>query len=139
MCIRDSYPVLYLQHGGAEDERGWPNQGRAAFILDNLIAEGKAVPMLIVMEKGYATRLGETPAAGGPPRPGQGPPNPGRMFSAFEDVVTKDLIPYVDSTFRTIPDREHRALAGLSMGGMQAYTCLLYTSDAADERSSVDL
>jgi pimeloyl-ACP methyl ester carboxylesterase len=79
--------------------------------------------MLVVMEKGYATRAGETPAApGGPPRPGQGPPNLGRMFSAFEDVVTKDLIPYIDSTFRTIPDREHRALAGLSMGGMQAFT-----------------
>jgi enterochelin esterase-like enzyme len=115
------YPVLYLQHGGAEDERGWPNQGRAAFILDNLIAERKAVPMLVVMEKGYATRAGEAPAPGGPPRPGQ-PPNLGRMFSAFEDVVTKDLIPYIDSSFRTIPNRENRALAGLSMGGMQAYT-----------------
>lgn len=116
------YPVLYLQHGGAEDERGWSNQGRAAFILDNLIAERKAVPMLVVMEKGYATRAGETPAPIGPPRPGQAPPNLSRMFGAFEDVVTKDLIPYIDSTFRTIPDRDHRALAGLSMGGMQAYT-----------------
>jgi enterochelin esterase-like enzyme len=125
------YPVLYLQHGGGEDERGWPNQGRAAFIMDNLIAERKAVPMLVVMEKGYATRVGETPAApGGPPRPGQGPPpNPGRMFSAFEDVVTRDLIPYIDSTFRTTPDREHRALAGLSMGGMQAYTIGLKHTD----------
>jgi enterochelin esterase-like enzyme len=123
------YPVLYLQHGGAEDERGWPNQGRAAFIMDNLIAERKAVPMLVVMEKGYASRAGETPAPGGPPRPGQGPPNLGRMFSAFEDVVTKDLVPYIDSTFRTIPDREHRALAGLSMGGMQAYTIGLKHTD----------
>ena len=125
------YPVLYLQHGGGEDERGWPNQGRAAFILDNLIAERKAVPMLVVMEKGYATRAGETPAApGGPPRPGQGPPpNLGRMFSAFEDVVTRDLVPYIDSTFRTVPDREHRALAGLSMGGMQAFTIGLKHTD----------
>lgn len=127
---RDSrYPVLYLQHGGGEDERGWPNQGRAAFIVDNLIAERKAVPMLVVMEKGYATRAGETPALGGPPRPGQGPPNFGRMFSAFEDVVTKDLIPYIDSTFRTIPNRENRALAGLSMGGMQSYTIGLKHTD----------
>jgi enterochelin esterase-like enzyme len=123
------YPVLYLQHGGGEDERGWPNQGRAAFILDNLIAERKAVPMLVVMEKGYATRAGETPAPVGPPRPGQAPPNLGRMFSAFEDVVTKDLIPTIDSTYRTIPDREHRALAGLSMGGMQAYTIGLKHTD----------
>jgi enterochelin esterase-like enzyme len=123
------YPVLYLQHGGAEDERGWPNQGRTAFILDNLIAERKAVPMLVVMEKGYATRAGETPAPGGPPRPGQGPPNLARMFSAFEEVVTRDLLPYIDSTFRTIPDREHRALAGLSMGGMQAYTIGLKHTD----------
>jgi len=123
------YPVLYLQHGGAEDERGWPNQGRAAFILDNLIAERKAVPMLVVMEKGYASRAGETPGPGGPPRPGQAPPNLGRTFSAFEDVVTKDLVPYIDSTFRTIPDRDHRALAGLSMGGMQAWTIGLKHTD----------
>jgi enterochelin esterase-like enzyme len=123
------YPVLYLQHGGAEDERGWPNQGRAAFIIDNLIGERKAVPMLVVMEKGYATRAGDTPAPGGRPRSGQAPPNLGRMFSAYEDVVTKDLIPYIDSTFRTIADREHRALSGLSMGGMQAYTIGLKHTD----------
>jgi len=123
------YPVLYLQHGGAEDERGWPNQGRAAFILDNLIAERKAVPMLVVMEKGYATRAGETPGPGGPPRPGQGAPNFARMFGAFEDVVTKDLVPYVDSTFRTMADRDHRAIAGLSMGGMQAWTIGLKHTD----------
>lgn len=123
------YPVLYLQHGGAEDERGWPNQGRVAFIMDNLIAERKAVPMLVVMEKGYAARAGEVPTPAGPPRPGQAPPNLGQMFSAFEDVVTKDLIPYIDSNFRTIPDRDHRALAGLSMGGMQAYTIGLKHTD----------
>ena len=104
------YPVLYLQHGSGEDERGWSNQGRMQFIMDNLIAERKAVPMLVVMEKGYATRAGEAAA------------NPGRGFSAFEDVVTKDLIPYIDASFRTQADREHRALAGLSMGGFQAYS-----------------
>jgi enterochelin esterase-like enzyme len=116
------YPVLYLQHGSGEDKRGWSNQGRGAFIMDNLIAERKARPMLVVMEKGYAARPGESPGPGGPPRAGGGPPNLNRMFSAFEDVVTKDLIPYIDSTFRTTPDRDHRALAGLSMGGFQAYT-----------------
>jgi enterochelin esterase-like enzyme len=105
------YPVLYLQHGSGEDERGWSNQGRMAFIMDNLIAERKALPMLVVMEKGYATRAGEMPS-----------PNPGRMGNAFEDVVTRDLIPHIDATYRTLPDREHRALSDLSMGGFQAYS-----------------
>ena len=63
------YPVLYLQHGGGEDERGWPNQGRVGFILDNLIAERKARPMLVVMEQGYARRPGDTAPFPGPPRP----------------------------------------------------------------------
>lgn len=106
------YPVLYLQHGGGEDETGWAKQGHMNFILDNLLAEKKAVPMIVVMEKGYATKAGEQPAA----------PAPGRGFGggAFEDVVIKDLIPMIDSTFRTIADREHRAIAGLSMGSGQA-------------------
>jgi enterochelin esterase-like enzyme len=124
------YPVLYLQHGSGEDERGWSNQGRAAFIMDNLIAEHKAVPMLVVMEKGYATRAGETHTPPGrSARPGQAPPNLGQVFSPFEDVVAKDLVPYIDSTFRTIPNRDQRALAGLSMGGMQAYTIGLKHTD----------
>lgn len=105
------YPVLYLQHGGGEDETGWPRQGRANFILDNLIAAGKARPMIVVMEKGYATRAGTAPQTGGPGR-GDG--------GAFEDVVLKDLIPMIDSTYRTIPQRDHRAIAGLSMGAGQA-------------------
>lgn len=108
------YPVLYLQHGAGEDERGWSTQGRVAFIMDNLIAERKARPMLVVMEKGYAARAGDAPAA-----PGR--PDVSRMFQAFDEVVSKDLIPYIDSSFRTLPDRDHRALAGLSMGGMQAF------------------
>jgi enterochelin esterase-like enzyme len=119
------YPVLYLQHGGGEDERGWPNQGRVGFILDNLIAERKAKPMLVVMEQGYARRPGEVPPAPpARPAPGRNRPAPrdfGRMFSAFEDVMVKDLIPTIDATYRTIPDREGRAMAGLSMGGMQTF------------------
>lgn len=121
------YPVLYLQHGGGEDERGWPNQGKMSFIMDNLIAEGKAKPMIVVMEQGYASRPGESTAPPAPPRPaapGQNPPpRPDftRMFSAFEDVMVKDLIPMIDATYRTIPDRENRAMAGLSMGGMQTF------------------
>jgi enterochelin esterase-like enzyme len=106
------YPVLYLQHGGGEDETGWAKQGHMNFILDNLLAEKKAVPMIVVMEKGYATKAGEQPAA----------PAPGRGFGggAFEEVVIKDLIPMIESTYRTVADRDNRAIAGLSMGAGQA-------------------
>ncbi|WP_205679119.1 alpha/beta hydrolase-fold protein [Aquisphaera insulae] len=122
------YPALYLQHGGGEDERGWPNQGRMSFILDNLLAAGKARPMIVVMEQGYARRPGDPAMPMGPPRPaapGQpAPPRPdfSRMFSALEDVFINDLIPMIDATYRTIPDRDHRAMAGLSMGGMQTFS-----------------
>jgi enterochelin esterase-like enzyme len=105
------YPVLYLQHGAGEDETGWSRQGRMNFILDNLIAAGKATPMIVVMEKGYATRVGERAEPGGRSR-GDG--------GAFEDLVLKDLIPLINSTYRTKPDRDHRAIAGLSMGAGQA-------------------
>jgi enterochelin esterase family protein len=102
------YPVLYLQHGSGESERGWTSQGRANFILDNLIAAGKARPMIVVMDNGYATRAGATPQ-----------PNT-RGNEAFGDVVVKDLIPEIDRSYRTRPDRLNRAIAGLSMGGGQA-------------------
>ena len=129
------YPVLYLQHGGGEDETGWPRQGRMAFIMDNLIAAKKARPMLVVMEQGYARRPGEPAVPTAPPRPAQPgqapPPRPdfSRMFTAFEDVVIKDLIPMIDATYRTIPDRENRAMAGLSMGGMQTFQITLKNLD----------
>jgi enterochelin esterase-like enzyme len=121
------FPVLYLQHGGGEDERGWANQGRLNFIMDNLLAERKAKPMLVVMEQGYARRPGDTAPFPGPPpasRSGQpAPPRPdlSRMFSAFENVMVADLIPMIDATYRTLPNRENRAMAGLSMGGMQSF------------------
>jgi enterochelin esterase-like enzyme len=110
------YPVLYLQHGSGEDETGWTFQGRANIILDNLTAAKKAVPMIIVMDNGYASRPGA--AAPDSAVAGRGPSG---GTSAFEDVIVKDLIPLIDSTYRTIADREHRAMAGLSMGGNQ--TC----------------
>ena len=120
-AARDTrYPVLYLQHGAGEDERGWSNQGHVGFIMDNLIAEKKARPMLVVMERGYAVKPGDTPGVPNGGQPG-GPPNFNRLFSAFDEVETKDLVPYIDTNFRTIADRDHRALAGLSMGGMQSY------------------
>ena len=104
------YPVLYLQHGMGEDARGWPDQGRTGFILDNQIAEGKVKPMLVVMDDG-----GITPGAMGGPRRSGGP----NFWDKFTPVFIEDIIPMIDSTYRTIPDREHRAMAGLSLGGTQ--------------------
>jgi enterochelin esterase family protein len=117
------YPVLYLQHGGGEDETGWIRQGKANFILDNLIASGNTKPMIIVMANGYANRAGYTP----PDLTGKPFGSPEfikvmqERMGAFEDDMTQALIPFIDRTFRTIPDREHRAMAGLSMGGMQTF------------------
>ncbi len=104
----EHYPVLYLQHGGGEDETGWVRQGHANFILDNLIAGGKARPMLVVMGYGYARRAGQ-PA---PDLSGRtfGSPEFRKsmqdMMSAFEADVTEALIPFIDRTFRT--DRRPR-------------------------------
>jgi enterochelin esterase-like enzyme len=117
------YPVLYLQHGGGEDETGWIKQAHANFILDNLIAAGSTRPMLIVMANGYARRAGQpVPDFAGKPF---GSPEALRamqeMAQAFEDDVTQALIPFIDSHFRTLTDRDHRAMAGLSMGGMQTF------------------
>ena len=111
--LTERYPVLYLQHGMGEDETGWIFQGHANLILDNLVAEGKAVPMIIVMDNGYASSPGQM--GGAPAAAGRSP-----ATSAFEEVLIHDVIPMIDSTFRTIPDRDHRAMAGLSMGANQA-------------------
>ncbi len=125
---RARYPVLYLQHGGGEDERGWPVQGRVGQIMDNLIAEKKARPMLIVMERGYALKPGEQPVSMRPPQSQSGtnaasqagPPRDfSRMFGTLGELFINDLIPMIDKTYRTKTDRQHRAMAGLSMGGMQ--------------------
>jgi enterochelin esterase family protein len=118
------YPVLYLQHGGGEDETGWIRQGHANFILDNLIAAGKAKPMLIVMSSGNARRPGDPPP--GPPPTGAAAPRAMPTGpSAFEEDMVKVIIPMIDSTYRTMPDRDHRAMAGLSMGGMQTFQVTL--------------
>jgi len=121
------YPVLYLQHGGGEDETGWIRQGHANFILDNLIAAKSCKPMIVVMAYGYARRAGQAP----PDLTGKpfGSPEMMKamrdMSAAFEDDMTQAVIPYIDSTFRTIADRDHRAMAGLSMGGMQTFQVTL--------------
>ena len=136
------FPVLYLQHGMGENEYGWAEQGHTAQILDNLIAEGKAVPCIIVMDNGLNTRRpGEQGGFGGfgGPRPqgasqgapgqrpqgapGQGGPRRGGFggFSeGFKNVLFNDIIPMVEKNYRVIADPQHRAYAGLSMGGMQA-------------------
>jgi alpha-N-arabinofuranosidase len=134
------YPVLYLQHGGGEDETGWGSQGHTGLIMDNLIADGKARPFIIVMANSYvpgaagpgrgpapAARPGAAPPAGGPGVQGPG----GRMFnfSAFERVLIDDLIPFIDANYRTLADQPHRAMAGLSMGGMQTRAITLANLD----------
>jgi enterochelin esterase-like enzyme len=110
------YPVLILQHGMGEDETGWTRQGRAQFILDNLMAVDKARPMIVVMDCGYADPRGAPHFALTADTPLH---DIRAAFRRFESVVIHDLIPMIDRAYRTIPDRDHRALAGLSMGGMQ--------------------
>ena len=145
------FPVLYLQHGMGENETGWSAQGKTGIIMDNLIADGKAVPFLVFMDNGLDVRRPGDPAPGqggfGGPRPqggfGQGGPQgqrpqgaPGQGgprrgfggfggFNAFQDVLIKDIIPMVEKNYRVIADSEHRAMAGLSMGGMQTHTITL--------------
>lgn len=118
------YPVLYLQHGSGEDETGWATQGKMNFILDNLIAEKKATPMIVVMDRGYATdptRPVATNTAG--QRPG------GMTGNVFPEVLVNEIIPMTDKKFRTIAGREHRAMAGLSMGGFQTFQTTMTNTD----------
>ena len=124
------FPVLYLQHGMGENETGWSAQGKTGIIMDNLIAEGKATPFIIYMDNGLDVRRPGDPAPGqagfGGPRP-QGGPRRGGFggFNAFEEVLIKDIIPMVEKKYRVIADTEHRAMAGLSMGGMQTHAITL--------------
>jgi enterochelin esterase family protein len=122
-----------------EDRRAWANQGRTNFILDNLIAEGKAKPMIVVMEdggiaagmgrarrpsgagaQGAGPGQGQAPA-GAKPQQGQGPGGMPSFWDGFGSVMIKDLIPAIDANFRTLTNRENRAMAGLSLGGTQTY------------------
>jgi enterochelin esterase-like enzyme len=109
---------------GGEDERGWAVQGHVSQILDNLIAEKKAQPMLIVMERGAALKPGEQPTPLRPPgQQAAGPPRDySLIFATLDELFVKDLIPMIDRTYRTKADREHRAMAGLSLGGLHTRT-----------------
>jgi len=156
------YPVLYLQHGMGEDETGWGNQGHANLIMDNLIAEGKVTPFIIVMENGSINFAGgprgprpdvSAPGQGAAPgqtapaqaaatpassptgnvnsqgRPAGGPPNNVNFAGQFERILFDDLIPYIESNYRVIADQQHRAMAGLSMGGMQTRSIVIANPD----------
>ena len=109
------YPVLYLQHGSFEDETGWAVQGKANLILDNLIASKKAKPMIVVMDNGYAYKPQNNAAVDKNARP----------ESVFEQVVINEIIPMIDAKFRTIANRENRAIAGLSMGANQTMRIMM--------------
>jgi enterochelin esterase family protein len=114
----DKYPVLYLLHGAGDSDDSWTSVGRANFILDNLIAAGKAKPMIVVMPAGHTGPFGfgAPPAAGGRPNLGN---------NAFEQDFTKDIRPYVEKHYRVHTDRNSRAIAGLSMGGAQTLNVAL--------------
>ena len=136
------FPVLYLQHGMGENETGWSAQGHTGIIMDNLIAEGKAVPFIIYMDNGLNARPAGQQGQAGPggfggqrpqgqrpqgqrPQGQGGPGGPGGFgrgsSNPFEDVLIKDIIPMVEKNYRVIADTPHRAMAGLSMGGMQTH------------------
>jgi enterochelin esterase family protein len=108
------YPVLYLQHGGGENETGWSSQGHANLIMDNLVAEGKAKPFIIVMDNGTWAMTGPRPADRSA---GTWPPK--GWADGFTKTLLEDIIPMIDANYRTLADQSHRAMAGLSMGGMQ--------------------
>jgi enterochelin esterase-like enzyme len=109
---KKKYPVLYLLHGIGDDETGWTKKGSANVILDNLIADKEALPMIVVMPNGRASK--EPP----PANPFEG--NPMEAYAAFEADLLKDVVPLIESRYSTRTDREGRALAGLSMGGGQS-------------------
>jgi enterochelin esterase family protein len=105
------YPVLYIQHGGGEDERGWAVQGKTNIILDNLIAEKKAVPMIVVIANGNVTRPGATGGGG----------YNNEAMDAFKEELAGSVIPFIESNYRVKAGVANRAISGLSMGGGQAF------------------
>jgi len=104
------YPVLYLLHGGGDEDSGWSTIGRAGFIMDNLLAQKKAKPMLVVMPNGSMPRAANAPA---------GAPGGGAAQDRFASELLKDIIPFVEKNYRVLGNRENRAITGLSMGGGQ--------------------
>jgi enterochelin esterase-like enzyme len=116
--LKTRYPVLYIQHGGGEDERGWAVQGKTSVILDNLIAEGKAQPMLVVIPNGNVSKPGMT-----------GPGYSEEAMAAYREELFGSVLPFVESNYRTRSGAINRAIAGLSMGGGQAFYTGLRNTD----------
>ncbi len=114
---RERFPVLYLMHGAGDADESWSTVGRAGFILDNLIAAGKAKPMIVVMPAGHTNGAGA--AVGAPAAAEQGLPGIGAGPDPFANDFVTDLMPYVEKNYRVLADRQNRAIAGLSMGGSQ--------------------
>ena len=140
--MKARYPVLYLLHGWGEDETGWYIQGHVDFIMDSLIAAGKAKPMILVMDNLNAAKPGESAAIFGArwlsPQPpaaagGRGAAPGGGLANftgaTFTEMMFADLIPAIERTYRVLPGRENRAMAGLSMGGMQTFLTTLPNLD----------
>ena len=111
---KEKYPVLYIQHGNGEDERGWVTQGKTDIILDNLIAEGKAKAMLVVVTNGNVAKVGGYND---------------EAMTAYANEMFKSVIPFVEKNYRVVANRENRAIAGLSMGGGQAFNTGLRNTD----------
>jgi enterochelin esterase-like enzyme len=120
---KDRYPVLYLLHGGGSDEESWDQSAHASEIFDNLIAAGKAKPMIVVMSNGTGTQMAATDYSNPvvPPPAVQNPLEPSPGILNFPKSLPADLIPFIDRTFRTKANRDSRAIAGLSMGGAQSF------------------
>ena len=126
----DRYPVFYLLHGGGDEDSGWSTIGRAGFILDNLLAAGKARPMIVVMPNGSLPRPANLPATAPGTQPS--PEALAAMAAArnrFTSELMKEIIPCVEKNFRVLADREHRAIAGLSMGGGQTLQVIVDNPD----------
>jgi enterochelin esterase-like enzyme len=120
---KGKYPVFYLLHGAGGDEDAWTNMGRAAQILDNLIAQGKAVPMIVVMTNGNANQSGAQNEIAIPQAQGQqGMAQYQRLTGKFEEHLVKDVVPFIQKNYRVYTDKNHRAIAGLSMGGGHTQT-----------------
>jgi enterochelin esterase family protein len=146
---RGRYPVLYLLHGWGENEEDWSKQGRVDLMMDNLLATGKVKPMLIVMDNLNAVKPGEDAslysarsiiarrsledvAAANAPRGASGATRPGfpsNFGATFTEMMFTDLVPMIEQTYRAQTGRENRAMAGLSMGGMQSFQTVLGNLD----------
>ena len=116
------YPVFYLLHGAGGDEDAWTNMGRAAQIMDNLIAQGKAKPKIVVMTNGNANQAGAPNDVTDVPLQGDAMASYQRLAGKFEAQLVKDLVPFIEKNYKVVTGRDNRAIAGLSMGGMQTQT-----------------